>query len=115
MTKNHRLLGLLNQVFRSANQEIERHRRSESHRLGQDIGWERAVAEWMQNYFPAWKRCQWQMSIAAIVRQDELQIARMNGLVTVLKDCPKNRVSIARLKLNPTPSTTVLIDSEESL
>ena len=73
MTLRHRKRDPLADVFRSQQEEIRKYKWIESEKLGQDIGWERAAREWMQNHFPDWKRDRWNRFVEEALRsQDSL-------------------------------------------
>ena len=38
--------------------EVAKYKWIESQKAGQDIGWERATAEWLEKHFPEWERQQ---------------------------------------------------------
>ncbi len=56
-------------------QQIQEYRRIESQRLGGDIGWDWAVAEWMAIHFPDWQKLQWDRMVADTVRRHYLRFA----------------------------------------
>jgi len=39
-------------------EEVAKYKWIECEKAGQDIGWERAIAEWLERHFPAWERHQ---------------------------------------------------------
>jgi len=73
MTLRRRKRDHLADVFRSQQDEIKKYKWIESEKVGRDIGWERAVREWMQNHFPNWKRDRWNRFVEEALRsQDNL-------------------------------------------
>ena len=68
MTLNRRYQDPLAEFDRSTAEEITKYKWTESERIGQDIGWERARAEWLQKHFPAWKQKRWQHAIAEAIQ-----------------------------------------------
>ena len=76
MTLRRRKRDHLADVFRSQQEEIKKYKWIESEKVGRDIGWERAVREWMQNHFPNWKRDRWNRFVEEAIRsQDSLNQA----------------------------------------
>jgi len=49
-------------------EEVAKHKWIESEKAGQDIGWERAYAEWLEKYFPDWERDQKHRAIDEALR-----------------------------------------------
>ena len=64
MTQRSRKQDPLLEIVRSQREEIKRYKWIESEKAGQDIGWERAMQEWMQKFFPEWKQYRWKRAIA---------------------------------------------------
>jgi len=73
MTLRRRKRDHLADVFRSQQEVIKKYKWIENEKVGRDIGWERAVREWMQNHFPNWKRDRWNRFVEEAIRsQDSL-------------------------------------------
>ena len=68
MTLNRRYKNPLAEFDRSTAEEITKYKWIESEKAGQDIGWERACQEWLQQHFPAWKQKRWQHAIAEALK-----------------------------------------------
>jgi hypothetical protein len=68
MTQRRRKRDPLAEILRSQQDEITKYKWIESEKNGQDIGWERATQEWMQKYFPEWKRYRWQQAVVEATR-----------------------------------------------
>jgi hypothetical protein len=49
---------LLLELIQNQQEEVAKYKWVESEKAGQDIGWERATAEWLEKHFPAWERYQ---------------------------------------------------------
>jgi hypothetical protein len=64
MTQRSRKPDPLVEIVRSQREEIKKYKWIESEKAGRDIGWERATQEWMQKYFPEWKRYRWKQAVA---------------------------------------------------
>ena len=45
-------------LIRHQQEEVAKYKWIESKKAGQDIGWERAAAEWLERHFPDWERDQ---------------------------------------------------------
>ncbi len=75
MTQRTRKKNPLAEIVRSQAEEIKKYKWIESEKAGRDIGWERATREWMQKYFPDWKRYRWDRAV-----QEALRDQRQNGL-----------------------------------
>ena len=58
----------LAEIIRSQQEEIAKYKWIESENAGHDIGWERAVREWLAQHFPGWKRDRWQHAIEEALR-----------------------------------------------
>ena len=51
------------EILRSQQQEIEAYKWIESEKNGRDIGWQRAVTEWRDRHYRAWKDHVWTTSL----------------------------------------------------
>jgi hypothetical protein len=80
MTKRSRKLDPLAEIVRSQHEEIKKYKWIESEKLGRDIGWERASQEWMQKYFPDWKRYRWNRAIQEALREELTNASGGSGL-----------------------------------
>ncbi|MGD0650167.1 MAG: hypothetical protein ABSA97_03340 [Verrucomicrobiia bacterium] len=80
MTQRTRKSDPLAEIVRSQQEEIGKYKWIESEKVGQDIGWERAAREWMQKYFPEWKRHRWDRAIRDALRQQISNSSSANGL-----------------------------------
>jgi hypothetical protein len=58
----------LAEILRSQHEEIKKYKWIESEKAGQDIGWERAIREWMSKHFPDWKRFRWERALKDAIR-----------------------------------------------
>jgi hypothetical protein len=67
-------------IVRSQQEEINKYKWIESERVGQDIGWERAAREWMQKYFPDWKRYRWERAIGEALQPKTVSSRKHSGL-----------------------------------
>ena len=68
MTQRTRKTHPLSEFVRSQAEEIKKYKWIESEKAGGDIGWERAMREWMHKYFPDWKRYRWECAVAEALR-----------------------------------------------
>jgi hypothetical protein len=68
MTYRRRKSDPLAEIIRSQQEEIKKYKWIESEKAGQDIGWERATLEWMQKFFPEWKRHSWERAVQEATR-----------------------------------------------
>ena len=48
----------LQELVKGQQDEVEKYKWIESEKAGHDIGWERAIAEWLEKHFPDWERNQ---------------------------------------------------------
>ena len=46
----------LMELIRIQREEIAKYKWIESEKVGQDIGWDRAHADWLEKHFPEWER-----------------------------------------------------------
>ena len=69
MTQRTRIQDPLAEILRSQQEEIKKYKWIESEKAGRDIGWERAAREWLQNYFPGWKRHRWNRAVDEALRE----------------------------------------------
>ena len=69
MTQRTIIQDPLAEILRSQQEEIKKYKWIESEKAGRDIGWERAVREWLQNYFPGWKRYRWNRAVEEALRE----------------------------------------------
>ena len=67
MTIRTRKQDPLADMIRSQQEEIKKYKWIESEKAGIDIGWERAAQEWLQKYFPEWKRYRWNRAVQEAV------------------------------------------------
>jgi len=58
----------LEELIHIQQQEVAKHKWIESEKAGQDIGWERAYAEWLEKHFPDWERYQKHRAIDEALR-----------------------------------------------
>jgi hypothetical protein len=63
MTYRSRQKDPLAEIVRSQQEEIKKYKWIESEKAGKDIGWERATSEWMNKFFPEWKRHSWERAV----------------------------------------------------
>ena len=63
MKHKNRIPEPLSDLSRSQFEEIKKYKWIESEKVGRDIGWDQARAEWMQKHFPAWKTHSWQRAV----------------------------------------------------
>jgi hypothetical protein len=63
MSDRARLLELLSETLEALDWEIARYRWRQHRLLGYDIGWRRAVEEWMAIGFPAWRHRLWRETV----------------------------------------------------
>jgi hypothetical protein len=68
MTQRTRKPNPLADFVRSQAEEIKKYKWIESEKVGRDIGWECATREWMQKYFPDWKRYRWDRAVQEALR-----------------------------------------------
>ena len=69
-------------------EDVEEYQRSER-QAGRDIGWERAVEEWMMENFPGdWMAREWQEAL-----QEALRIRGRGGCTTVILATPSGNRS----------------------
>ena len=68
MTKRNKTQQSMVEEIRSQVEEINKYKWIESEKAGQDIGWERAYHEWMQEHFPEWKHYHWQRALRDALR-----------------------------------------------
>ena len=54
-------------------EEVAKYKWIESQKAGEDIGWERAAAEWLEKHFPAWERNQRNRAIDDALRAQPRQ------------------------------------------
>ena len=80
MTQRTRKLDPLAEIVRSQHEEIKKYKWIESEKQGRDIGWERAAREWMQKYFPDWKRYRWQHAIDEAMQTQPVYSVEASGL-----------------------------------
>ena len=64
----------------SQQDEIERFKWIESEQRGGDIGWERAVCEWRQKHYEAWRRHITENAVAATVNAERAPRSRQRSL-----------------------------------
>ena len=69
MTQRTIIQDPLAEILRSQQEEIKKYKWIESEKAGRDIGWERAAREWLQNYFPDWKRYRWNRAVEEALRE----------------------------------------------
>lgn len=69
MTLRKRNQNPLADIVRSQQEEIKKYKWIESEKAGSDIGWERAAREWLQQYFPEWKRHRWNRAVEEALRE----------------------------------------------
>lgn len=70
MTQRSRKQDPIVENVRSQREEITKYKWIESEKAGKDIGWERAVREWMAQYFPQWKRYRWDRAVAEAIQSE---------------------------------------------
>ena len=58
------------ELERSQREEIAKYKWIESEKVGHDIGWERARAEWFAKHFPDWKRGRWYDAVKQALHRD---------------------------------------------
>ena len=46
------------ELIQNQQEEVAKYKWLESQKAGQDIGWERATAEWLEKHFAGWERDQ---------------------------------------------------------
>jgi len=63
MKLKNRIAEPLAELSQSQLEEVKKYRWIESEKAGRDIGWERALSEWMQQHFPAWKSHSWKQAV----------------------------------------------------
>ena len=80
MTKRKRNQDPFADIVRSQQEEINKYKWIESERAGRDIGWERAAREWLQNYFPDWKRYRWNRAVGEALREQINAESARSGL-----------------------------------
>jgi len=56
------------ELIRAQVLEVAKYKWIESEKAGQDIGWERAYAEWLEKHFPDWERHQKDRAIDEALR-----------------------------------------------
>lgn len=95
MTANNLLQSVLNELIQSMRQDIDRYRRAESARSGQDIGWPCAVEQWLRTQYSGWRRREWRMAVEEAVRMADCGIRSQQGdhFRSSLKDSFSERVS----------------------
>ena len=59
------------ELIRAQVKEVAKYKWIESERAGQDIGWERAYAEWLEKHFPDWERYQKHRAIDEALRASD--------------------------------------------
>jgi hypothetical protein len=65
--------------FLAEREEILRHKWLESERLGYDIGFERALLDWIRKHRDGWRRSRRQVAEAAPVRSNRLATRNTEG------------------------------------
>jgi hypothetical protein len=80
MTQRTRKHDPLAEIVRSQHEEIKKYKWIESEKQGRDIGWERAAREWMQKYFPDWKRHRWESAIDEAMQAQPVYSSEASGL-----------------------------------
>jgi hypothetical protein len=70
MKRKNRIEEPLAELSQSQLEEVKKYRWIESEKAGRDIGWERALTEWMQQHFPAWKRHSWKQAVDEAVSRN---------------------------------------------
>ncbi len=80
MTQRTRKHDPLAEIIRSQHEEIKKYKWIESEKQGRDIGWECAAREWMQKYFPDWKRHRWENAIDEAMQAQPVYSSEANGL-----------------------------------
>jgi len=60
----------LTDLVRSQEEEVEKYKWIESEKEGRDIGTDRAIREWLQRHFSAWKRFQWRKEVDQALKSD---------------------------------------------
>jgi hypothetical protein len=58
MNRTNRKQDPLRELIHGQQEEVAKYKWIESEKAGQDIGWERAYAEWLEKHFPDWERDQ---------------------------------------------------------
>jgi hypothetical protein len=58
MNRMKRKQNPLHELIHVQQEEVAKYKWIESEKAGQDIGWERAYAEWLEKHFPNWERYQ---------------------------------------------------------
>ena len=58
MNRTKRKQDPLRELIHVQQEEVAKYKWIESEKAGQDIGWERAYAEWLEKHFPDWERHQ---------------------------------------------------------
>ena len=80
MTQRYRKKDPLADIVRSQQEEITKYKWIESEKAGEDIGWERAITEWMTKHFPDWKRHSWNSAVKEAVNAHVLVPPSKPGL-----------------------------------
>src|ERR1043166_128229 len=72
MTQRSRKQDPLVEIVRSQQEEIKKYKWIESEKIRRDIGWERAIREWMHKDAPDWKRRRWERAVEEALRDEGL-------------------------------------------